>query len=94
VEHREERIIIETARYRVVGVLQLPAQGYGRRMTDFLNAPERSFLALTDVEIVPLEGPGWVEQRAFLALSIEHIVLAMPADPPGAQEAPAATTSG
>jgi hypothetical protein len=80
VEHRDERIVVETDRYRISGVLQLPRDGYRSRMTDYLNASERSFLALTDVEIAPLDGTGPSESRAFIALSLHHIVLAMPAD--------------
>jgi hypothetical protein len=80
VEHRDERIIVETARYRITGTLRLPRDGYRSRLTDYLNASERSFLPLTDVEIAPLEGPNGAERRAFVALSLSQIVLAMPAD--------------
>lgn len=79
-EHRDERILVETDRYRIVGVLRLPRDGYRSRMTDYLNASERSFLALTDVEITPLDGANPPERRAFVALSLQHIVVAMPAD--------------
>ncbi len=81
VEHRDERIIIETDRHRISGLLRLPAEGYRSRLTDYLNASEREFLALTDVEVSSLEGSGRVQQREFLALSLRHIVLAMPAEP-------------
>jgi Family of unknown function (DUF6812) len=79
-EHRDERIIVETDRYRLTGVLRLPRDGYRSRLTDYLNAAEREFLPLTDVEIEPLEGTRAPTHRSFLALSIRHIVLAMPAD--------------
>jgi hypothetical protein len=79
-EHRDERIIIETDRHRITGLLRLPADGYRSRLTDYLNASERVFLALTDVEVASLEGEPRVERRPFLALSLRHIVLAMPAD--------------
>ena len=61
------------------GVLRLPADGYRSRLTDYLNSSERVFLALTDVEVTPLDGAPRVEQREFVALSLRHIVLAMPA---------------
>ncbi len=81
VEQRDERIIVETTRYRITGVLRLPRDGYRSRLTDYLNASERSFLPLTDVEIVPLDGTrGAAESRSFVALSLRQIVLAMPAD--------------
>ena len=79
-EHRYERIVAETDRYRVIGFLRLPPDGYRSRLSDYLNAPERSFLPLTEVEISPLNGGGAVERRAFVALSVSHMVLAMPAD--------------
>ncbi len=78
-EHRDQRIVVETDRYRISGVLHLPRDGYRSRLTDYLNAAERAFLALTDVEVAPLNG-GTPEQRSFLALSINHVVMAMPAD--------------
>ena len=80
-EHRDERILVETSRYRISGVLRLPRDGYRSRLTDYLNASERSFLPLTDVEITSLEPDAASEHRPFLALSLSHIVLAMPADP-------------
>jgi hypothetical protein len=79
-EHRDERIIVETARYRITGFLRLPKDGYRSRLTDYLNAAERTFLPLTDVEIEPLDGDHGGERRAFVALSLSQIVLAMPAD--------------
>ncbi len=79
-EHRETRIIVETERYRITGSLLLPRDGYRSRMTDYLNSSERDFLPLTDVEIAPHDGPSEPEHRAFLALALRHIVLAMPAD--------------
>jgi uncharacterized protein DUF6812 len=80
VDHRDERIVVETERYRITGALRLPRDGYRSRLTDYLNSAERAYLPLTDVEIVPLEGERRSERRSFVALSIRHIVLAMPAD--------------
>jgi hypothetical protein len=79
VEHREERIIVETDRHRITGFVSLPADGYRSRLTDYLNAAEREFLALTDVEVRSLNGNPRVEHREFIALSLRHVVLAMPA---------------
>jgi hypothetical protein len=80
VDHREEPIVVETSRYRITGNLRLPRDGYRSRLTDYLNASERTFLPLTNVEIVSLDGSRDVERRAFIALSISQIVLAAPAD--------------
>ena len=71
--------MVETDRYRITGVLRLPRDGYRSRLSDYLNASERSFLSLTDVELSGLEDPSAKEHRPFLALSLRHIVLAMPA---------------
>jgi hypothetical protein len=79
-EHRDERIVVETDRYRISGVLHLPRDGYRSRLTDYLNGSERSFLALTDVEIGPLENGGPTQRRPFLALSLNHVVLVAPAE--------------
>jgi hypothetical protein len=79
VEHRDERIIVETERHRITGLLRLPVDGYRSRLTDYLNASERAFLALTEAEVRGLDGDSGVEKRDFLALSLGHIVFAMPA---------------
>jgi hypothetical protein len=79
VEHRDERILIETDRYRITGLLRLPRDGYRSRLTDYLNSSDRMFLALTDVELVPFDG-GETQRRPFLAVSLQHVALAMPLD--------------
>lgn len=71
---------METARYRITGSLQMPREGYRSRLTDYLNAAERTFLALTDVEIEALDAATVTERRAFVVVSLSQIVLAMPAD--------------
>jgi len=80
VDQRDERIIIETDRHRITGLLRLPADGYRSRLTDYLNGSEQQFLALTDVELTDLERPFKVEKREFIALSVRHVVLAMPVE--------------
>jgi len=74
-EQREERIVLETERYRLTGTVRLPVDGYGSRLTDHLNASEREFIALTDVEIAPLDGGEW-RREPYVALSRRHIVYA------------------
>jgi hypothetical protein len=82
-DSRNERVLIETDRYRIVGDLTLPRDGYRSRMTDFLNAAERDFIALTAVNLQPLDGGDEVELE-FLAVSRRHVVLAMPINGGGA----------
>jgi hypothetical protein len=70
---RRIRVQIETIRSRVIGVVQLPTEGYRSRTTDFLNAHETGFIALTDVEVQPLEG-GAPTRHEFVAVGSRHIV--------------------
>jgi hypothetical protein len=78
VEHREERIRIETERHRIEGVLRLARDGYRSRVSDLLNASERDFITLTEVTVAPLEG-GPIELHPYLSLARRHIVFAVAA---------------
>jgi len=80
VDHREQRIVVETERHRITGMVRLPRDGYRSRLTDYLNASDRTFLALTDVQLARLDGAGQAEHRSYVALSLRHVVLAMPAE--------------
>jgi len=85
---REERIVVETERYRLTGTVRLPVEGYRSRLTDHLNGGEREFIALTDVEVVPLDDPRAVPERhAFVALGRRHVVFATSAGDEGAPAA-------
>ena len=72
---RLTKVVAETERFRVTGLLRLPPEGYRSRLSDYLNAPERAFLSLTEVELTPLDGDGPVQQLPFMALSVAHVVL-------------------
>jgi hypothetical protein len=61
-------------------MLRLPPEGYGSRLSDYLNAAERAFLSLTEVELVPLDGEGAAQSLPFLALSVAHVVFVTHAD--------------
>jgi hypothetical protein len=78
VQHRRERIYVETDRHRISGVLTLPTDGYRSRLSDFLNASERDFISLTEcvVELVGRDGAG--TEHGFIAVSRRHIVFAIP----------------
>ena len=77
-DQRHERVLIETTRHRIAGTLTLARDGYRSRVSDLLNAPDRDFISLTDVtiEILDHEGPG--TEHAFMAVSRNHIVFAIP----------------
>jgi hypothetical protein len=85
---REERIFVETERYRLTGTVRLPAEGYRSRLTDHLNAGEHEFLALTDVEIASLDDPSRPRTRhEYVALGRRHIVFATSAEDAPAEAA-------
>jgi hypothetical protein len=75
-EHRRERIRIETPRHRIEGLLTLARDGYRSRVSDVLNASERDFVTLTDVSLQPLDG-GAPESHPFLVVARRHIVFAV-----------------
>ena len=77
-DHRRERIRIETERYRIEGFLTLARDGYRSRVSDVLNASERDFITLTDATVAPLEG-GPVELHDYLSIARRHIVFAVAA---------------
>jgi hypothetical protein len=78
IDHRQERVRIETERHRIEGSLTLARDGYRSRVSDVLNASERDFLTLTEVTVEPLAG-GPVELHPFLTLARRHIVFAVAA---------------
>lgn len=76
-QQRRERIELETHRHRMTGSVTLAQNGFRSRVSDLLNASEREFIALTDVEVVPLDG-GEPQRREFVAVSRQHIVFVTP----------------
>ncbi|MDX6692204.1 MAG: hypothetical protein QOG15_3661 [Solirubrobacteraceae bacterium] len=74
VQHRYERISIETPRQRITGTATLAADGYRSRLSDMLNAPERDFLALVDVIVESLDGDEGPAAHDFIAVHRQHIV--------------------
>ena len=81
IDHRTERIRIETDRHRIEGAITLAKDGYRSRVSDVLNAAERDFITLTDVTVAPLEG-GPTELFEYLTLARRHIVFAVAAPEP------------
>jgi hypothetical protein len=79
-DHRRERIRVETERQRIEGDLTLARDGYRSRVSDVLNASERDFITLTEATVEPLEG-GPRELHPFLTLARRHIVFVVAASP-------------
>ncbi len=93
-QHRQERISLETARHRITGMATLARDGYRSRLSDLLNASERDFIALTDATVTPLDG-GPPADHGFLAVGRSHIVFAVTLDDDGeAASDPAAPAEG
>lgn len=79
IDHRQQRIRIETSRHRIEGSLTLARDGYRSRVSDVLNASERDFLTLTEVTVEPFDGTA-VQTHPFLAVARSHIVFAAISD--------------
>jgi hypothetical protein len=77
VQHRYERISIETSRHRIVGVATLAGDGYRSRLSDLLNAPERDFIALRDATVTTIDGEPRVARHDFIAVHRQHVVFAV-----------------
>jgi hypothetical protein len=77
VQHRHERISLQTPRHRIVGVATLASDGYLSRLSDLLNAPEREFIALSDATVHELDGGGTPAHHDFIAVHRAHVVFAV-----------------
>jgi hypothetical protein len=79
VEVRQERVVVETDRYRVEGMLTLPKEGYRSRVSDHVNRRDHDFFTLLDCELVALDGSGREWKAPVLMLARRHIRLIVPA---------------
>ena len=75
-EKRIEKIVLETARYQIVGELHLPREGYRSRLSDYLNRGDDDFLSIVNAEV---SGEGATRRHEFLAVARSHVQLAYPA---------------
>lgn len=81
VQHRYERISIETPRHRIIGVATMASDGYRSRLSDMLNAAEREFIALTDATVEMLDGDREICAHDFIAVHRQHVVFAVSLGP-------------
>ena len=70
-------VIVETSRYRIRGNVTVPAR---ERLSDYANAPERDFFALTDAHIAPLEAADRERRVGFILVARHEIGLMLPGD--------------
>ena len=82
IEVLNERIVVETDRYRIEGDRKLPEGGYRNALYDYINRSDEEFLFLVNVEIVALDGSGRNWNSPTLNLERRHIRLVVPKDPP------------
>ena len=76
-QHRQQRIVIETPRHRITGLLTLAREGYRSRVSDVLNAIERDFISLTDATVELLDSSQPPSVQPFVAISRAQVVLAI-----------------
>jgi hypothetical protein len=77
---QQARVYVETAEYAITGYLTFPEVS---RLSDILNSADRRFLALTDITAVS-KSNGQRSEHAFLALAVQHVVIAMQMNDAGA----------
>jgi hypothetical protein len=72
---REEQVVLETDRYRIVGTLTLPREGYRSRLSDYVNQRDREFFAVSDVTITSLDDTESTRKAAFIMVARRHVTL-------------------
>jgi hypothetical protein len=78
VDHRLEKVVVETDRYRIEGNLTLPREGYRSRLSDYVNQRDRDFFAFQDVTLTPLSGESRSRVVPFLMVARRHVVMVTP----------------
>jgi hypothetical protein len=76
---RRERVVVETDRYRVEGMLTLPREGYRSRLSDYVNRRDHDFFTIVDAELKALDGSGRDWTAPVIMLARKQIRLIVPA---------------
>jgi hypothetical protein len=76
---RVQRIVLETTRFRIVGDVSLPTEGFRTRLSDVLNRQDTGFISLINVELSPIGG-GDTESQPFVAVARNQIQIAYELD--------------
>jgi len=76
---RVQRVVIETIRFRIVGDVTLPTEGFRTRLSDVLNRQDTGFISLINVELSPIGG-GDTESQPFVAVARNQIQIAYELD--------------
>ena len=72
---REEQVVLETDRYRIVGKLTLPREGYRSRLSDYVNQRDREFFAVSEATITALDDTESTRKAAFIMVARRHVTL-------------------
>jgi len=76
---RQERVVVETDRYRIEGMMTLPREGYRSRVSDHVNRRDQEFFTILEAELIALDGSGRNWNAPVLMLARRHIRLVVPA---------------
>jgi hypothetical protein len=77
---KQERVVLETERYRIAGDVTLPVEGFHSRLSDLLNREGVNFIQLTNARISSLDGGG-MQERPFVAVARDHVQVAYEEQP-------------
>jgi hypothetical protein len=72
---REEQVVLETDRYRIVGALTLPREGYRSRLSDYVNQRDREFFAVSDATVTSLDDTESTRRAGFIMVARRHVTL-------------------
>ena len=78
-ENRQEKVVVETDRYRVEGMLTLPREGYRSRVSDHVNRRDQEFFTIQEANLTAIDGSGRDWKAPVLMLARRHIRLIVPA---------------
>ncbi len=79
---RREPVFLETDRYRIEGMLTLPAEGFRSRLSDYVNQDDRDFFSIEDAAVTPLDGSREPHQVGFMLVARRHVRLVLPLEGP------------
>ena len=78
-ESRRQRIVLETDRYRIIGFVTLPAEGFRGRLSDMLNREGVHFISVSDATVSGRNGEQ-PSQLPFIAVARDHVQVAYEAE--------------
>jgi uncharacterized protein DUF6812 len=78
VDLRQERVVVETDRYRVEGDMTLPKEGHRSRLSDHINRRDQEFFTIQDARLTLLDGSDGDWSVPVLMLARRHIRLIAP----------------